>query len=124
MLLVEFFDSSEGDSYANTTSASSIAEAKRKITAKNDPCWKGHHMVGTKSKDGKQVPNCVPGKKGAMNETSHVSDIIQAKELINQAMNNPKLKQQYFDFLKHLRTKYGESYSTEIHQQAAKLAKV
>lgn len=25
-----------------------------------DPCWDGYHMVGTKKKDGREVPNCVP----------------------------------------------------------------
>ena len=39
-------------------------ESKKKITKSNDPCWNGYHMVGTKTKDGKEVPNCVPGKKG------------------------------------------------------------
>jgi hypothetical protein len=42
----------------------SIAEAKKKISAKDDPCWKGYKMVGTKKKGGREVPNCVPGKKG------------------------------------------------------------
>lgn len=41
-----------------------LAEAKKKISAKDDPCWKGYKMVGTKNKGGKEVPNCVPGKKG------------------------------------------------------------
>jgi hypothetical protein len=27
---------------------------------KNDPCWKDYEMVGTKKKNGKEVPNCVP----------------------------------------------------------------
>jgi hypothetical protein len=27
---------------------------------KNDPCWKGYEMIGTKKKNGKEVPNCVP----------------------------------------------------------------
>ena len=25
-----------------------------------NPCWDGYDMVGTKTKDGKEVPNCVP----------------------------------------------------------------
>lgn len=25
-----------------------------------NPCWDGYEMVGTKEKNGKQVPNCVP----------------------------------------------------------------
>jgi hypothetical protein len=28
-----------------------------------NPCWKGYEMVGTKNKDGKEVPNCVPVKE-------------------------------------------------------------
>jgi hypothetical protein len=28
-----------------------------------DPCWKGYDMLGMKTKDGKQVPNCVPTPK-------------------------------------------------------------
>jgi len=27
---------------------------------KDNPCWKGYHPVGTKQKDGRTVPNCVP----------------------------------------------------------------
>ena len=25
-----------------------------------NPCWKGYEMVGTKMKNGREVPNCVP----------------------------------------------------------------
>jgi hypothetical protein len=28
-----------------------------------NPCWKGYEMVGTKKKNGKTVPNCVPKSK-------------------------------------------------------------
>lgn len=27
---------------------------------KDNPCWRGYHPVGTKLKNGKEVPNCVP----------------------------------------------------------------
>jgi len=27
---------------------------------KDNPCWTGYHPVGTKKKNGKTVPNCVP----------------------------------------------------------------
>jgi hypothetical protein len=30
----------------------------------DDPCWETHEQVGMKSKNGKQVPNCVPKKRG------------------------------------------------------------
>lgn len=38
-----------------------------KISKSEDPCWSGYHMVGTKKKGGRTVPNCVPGAKGAGN---------------------------------------------------------
>jgi len=47
-----------------------MREAKKKdrspgkITKSEDPCWSGYHMVGKKIKNGREVPNCVPGKKG------------------------------------------------------------
>lgn len=28
-----------------------------------NPCWKGYEPIGTKIKDGKKVPACVPTKK-------------------------------------------------------------
>ena len=40
-----------------------------KISKSEDPCWSGYHMVGTKTKGGREVPNCVPGDKGAANES-------------------------------------------------------
>lgn len=123
MLLIEFFNSPEGDSYANTTSTSPIAETKGKISAAEDPCWKGYHMVGTKTKDGREVPNCVPGAKGSMTENAELSHMIQAKQLVDQALQDPNLRQEYFDFLKYLRSKYGKDYSTRVHQDATKLNK-
>jgi hypothetical protein len=30
---------------------------------KNDPCWKGYAQLGTKKKNDKSVPNCVPTEK-------------------------------------------------------------
>lgn len=121
MLLTEFFETSEGNSYAKPTTASSVKETKRKITAKNDPCWKGYHMVGTKSKDSKEVPNCVSGEKGSMNETADLSHIIQARQLAHQAMTDTSKRHEYFDFMKHLRDKHGKEYSIKIHQNATKL---
>lgn len=38
----------------------SVNEAGRMRSGKKDPCWAGYEMVGTKMKNGKKVPNCVP----------------------------------------------------------------
>lgn len=27
-----------------------------------DPCWEGYEQIGTKTLDGREVPNCVPIK--------------------------------------------------------------
>ena len=35
---------------------------------KNDPCWDNYKMVGTKKKNGKTVPNCVPEETQEVNE--------------------------------------------------------
>jgi hypothetical protein len=52
-----------------------------------------------------------------------MSDIITAREMIGQAIQDSRqFKHEYFEFLKYLREKHGEKYSTHIHQKAAKLA--
>ena len=28
-----------------------------------DPCWANYRQFGTKTKNGKEVPNCIPEKK-------------------------------------------------------------
>jgi hypothetical protein len=43
-----------------------IAEGLR--DPKDNPCWKGYYPVGTKKKNGRTVPNCVP--KESVDEAS------------------------------------------------------
>lgn len=33
---------------------------KKHLEENKGPCWKGYRQVGTKMKDGREVPNCVP----------------------------------------------------------------
>ncbi|CAM3398444.1 hypothetical protein POKO110462_00890 [Pontibacter korlensis] len=35
-----------------------------------NPCWKGYEPVGTKEKDGKTVPNCVPKNDSSSGSSS------------------------------------------------------
>ncbi len=37
--------------------------SKSKTEKEKDPCWKNYEQIGTKKKDGKTVPNCVPKDK-------------------------------------------------------------
>lgn len=46
-----------------------VQEGKNKQMKGKDPCWKGYQMVGTKKKNGKEVPNCVPANE----EKTHTS---------------------------------------------------
>jgi hypothetical protein len=57
-------------------------------------------------------------------EGSELSDIVTARELIGAATRDVKNgKYRYFEFLKHIRSKHGDDYSTRVHQKAAELAK-
>jgi len=57
-------------------------------------------------------------------ESSELSDIITARELIGAATRDPLTqKHKYFEFLNHIRTKHGDEYSTRVHQKAAELAR-
>jgi len=53
-----------------------------------------------------------------------MSDIVTARGLIGHALDDLRLKDEYFEFIKHLRKHHGKKYSTRIHQTAAKLARV
>jgi len=62
--------------------------------------------------------------KNSVNEMAErMSDIINARELIGSALADSRKKQEYFKFLEFLRNRYGNEYSTHIHQEASKLAK-
>jgi hypothetical protein len=52
-----------------------------------------------------------------------ISDVITARELIGQALQDHEKRHKYFDFLRYLEKKRDSEYSTHVHQQAAKLAK-
>lgn len=55
----------------------SVVEAKK--MKDTDPCWTGYEMVGTKKKNGKEVPNCVPSVK---------EDIEQIDELSKKTLSS------------------------------------
>ena len=40
---------------------------------KDNPCWKGYHPVGTKEKNGRTVPNCVPNANEGLADFSNIS---------------------------------------------------
>jgi hypothetical protein len=48
-----------------------------------NPCWKGYTQVGMKTKNGKEVPNCVPVKKGVKKAKGY------KKESVDEAVRMP-----------------------------------
>jgi|688.fasta_scaffold01081_16 hypothetical protein len=58
-----------------------------------------------------------------VNEDNEMSDVITARGLVNRALDNPTARQEYFDYMTHLRNKHGKEYSTRIHQKATSFAK-
>jgi hypothetical protein len=53
---------------------SEMTEAK-KMKGK-DPCWDGYEMIGTKKKNGKEVPNCVPKNEEVEIYEAKVGDTV------------------------------------------------
>jgi hypothetical protein len=37
---------------------------KKSMKKDKDPCWENYEQIGTKTKEDKKVPNCVPKKSG------------------------------------------------------------
>jgi hypothetical protein len=56
------------------------------IVKEEDPCWKGYQQVGMKTKNGKQVPNCVPESVNEAYVPSNIKDFAKRKgvtQLVN-----------------------------------------
>jgi len=58
-----------------------------------NPCWKGYEMVGTKKKDGREVPNCVPVKENVVSETTG----REAKEIARLTGTRDSIVQKFID---------------------------
>jgi hypothetical protein len=50
------------------------------IKEMENPCWKGYEMVGTKNKDGKEVPNCVPVKEDINSDDDVNNGLVEPEE--------------------------------------------
>lgn len=55
-----------------------VQEAK-KMKGK-DPCWDNHEMVGTKKKNGREVPNCVPKQENTLLTKYNEKKELSAKQ--------------------------------------------
>ena len=58
------------------------AKARHALT---DACWQGYEAVGTKQKDGKTVPNCVPKATAAKPSDLEREDVKAGLKLMEKA---------------------------------------
>lgn len=92
-----------------------IMELDESLRTEN-PCWKGYHPVGTKKKNGRTVPNCVPNAKKKIKEEIGTIELTfvdgKSKNIRYGAMpKNPIksallyfIRQRDYDTLKRLKT--------------------
>ena len=79
-----------------------LVNAQRSLNLKesiNEACWDTHKQVGTKTKGGKQVPNCVPKGESVVKE-----DKKQIKDLVKKV----KHEKLFYDVLDTMEKKYGK----------------
>lgn len=65
---------------------------------KDNPCWKGYHPVGTKKKNGRTVPNCVPNANEAANAAQQDAIAVNMKK----AGKKPKSLDEQFDMIEDM----------------------
>ena len=66
--------------------------------SKDNPCWKGYHPVGTKKKNGRTVPNCVPSTNEAANAAQQAAIAVNMKK----AGKKPKSLDEQFDMIEDM----------------------
>lgn len=55
--------------------------------SKKNPCWKGYKQLGTKEKNGKTVPNCIPIKEYTVSDEETGCFITELQECIKDTQN-------------------------------------
>lgn len=70
---------------------------------KKDPCWDGYEMVGTKMKNGKKVPNCVPKKKKKkIEESETTSASIPVRNMPAAGEERPRRKKRKIQHIQEM----------------------
>jgi hypothetical protein len=54
------YDPKTGQQFPKVPQAPKVQEAQKKTLKNSNPCWDNYKPVGTKKKNGRTVPNCVP----------------------------------------------------------------
>lgn len=95
---------------------------KKKSNQSNqsNPCWNNYEMLGTKEKNGKIVPNCVPKKTSSNSSNSSNStdplplELIKGIEIEKEHTSNPQIaKKIALDHLKEIPDYYSRLINME-----------
>ena len=94
-----------------------IATEAKKM--KDDPCWKDHEMVGTKVKNGKTVPNCVPKEnKGSDMHSESTAEYGKSQAAIARKKQQAAMKPGEMDKLKRLKDMLKNANKKESVEEA------
>lgn len=95
---------------------SEMAEAK-KMKGK-DPCWDGYEMIGTKKKNGKEVPNCVPKNEEVDLDEAKVGDTVSFHHELKAAPGTKMKKSGTVEKIENdtVHVKVKDKYGVKRHQ--------
>jgi hypothetical protein len=85
----------------------SVEEEKKSLRNTN-PCWKGYHPVGTKKKNGRTVPNCVP-------ESIQVGDFVRTQDMSRRGVvESVEIHRPFGEYAVYFRTEQDKLLRTPI----------
>jgi len=73
--------------------------AEQRELAEDDPCWEGYEMVGTKTKNGKTVPNCVPKEAADVEMRSFTLQDLEGVPLTREELGENKVAYRHMKLL-------------------------
>jgi len=73
--------------------------AEQRELAEDDPCWEGYEMVGTKTKNGKTVPNCVPKEAADVEMRSFTLQDLEGVPLTREELSENKVAYRHMKLL-------------------------
>ena len=83
-----------------------------KVTEEDDdnPCWKGYEMFGMKTKDGREVPNCIPKNESVVTEAFKSSYVTKQGSgyAVARFLDKPTSQRAIDSLVKDLRKKQKE----------------
>lgn len=98
-----------------TYNADSVSEGLE--DPKDNPCWKGYKPVGTKVKNGKKVPNCVPEEKKMKTFKEFRESLNECgcdNVIAEKSPNDPEIEKWIKSNKVRFKKEYGEKKGTEV----------